>query len=238
MKLQYMGDRRDFYKYDLLLHLATSTKLPNKITVIPMLTPDVADSGEGRLRSYGAGRRDRGVHSFVQSLVLGDPAGFQQVTDFFAQRNVPIKFTSQLYLERGNREAYFAAIDAKDLDDSIVFFDPDSGFETWSRSRRDARYLRYEELDAIWRRSSNTSIMVMYQHMPRKNHKAAIPEMLARAGERTSISRADFVDMGDLGFITAAHLPGAAQSLTSVLLDFASRRNIGVHSGLMGQATA
>ena len=56
MKNQYFGDRRDLFKYDLLLDVVESHGA-NRLTFVPMLTPN-DDSGEGRLtQSDSRGRR-------------------------------------------------------------------------------------------------------------------------------------------------------------------------------------
>ena len=54
MKLQYVGDCRDFYKYDLLLALGRSLQLSGGLTVIPMLTPPPLR--QDRLTQVGAPR--------------------------------------------------------------------------------------------------------------------------------------------------------------------------------------
>lgn len=38
MKLQYVGDRRDFYKYNLLLALGRALQPPDGLTAIPVCT--------------------------------------------------------------------------------------------------------------------------------------------------------------------------------------------------------
>lgn len=204
VKLQYMGDRRDLYKYDLLLALARSNELAKNITVIPMLTHDT-NSKEGRLRSYRTGLRDHDVHRFVKSLVSGDPAGFESIKEFFAQKNVTMQVSPEMYLERDNRDAYFAAINDADLDGRIVFLDPDIGLEAKSSSSRDVRYLHFEEVENIYSRLSKPSILVLYQHMPRREHAAAYADWVHSLFELAGISDTYFIDMGDIGFILAAY---------------------------------
>lgn len=82
MKLQYMGDCRDFYKYDLLLALGRALQPPVGLTVVPMLTLG-GSPREGNLRSYRARHRDPGLHALVQSLVQGNVHELQRVADYF-----------------------------------------------------------------------------------------------------------------------------------------------------------
>jgi hypothetical protein len=57
MKNQYFGDKRDFFKYNLLLDLLECLDLAT-LTFIPMLTPDYG-TNEGHFKSYKCKDRRR-----------------------------------------------------------------------------------------------------------------------------------------------------------------------------------
>ncbi len=204
MKLQCVGDRRDFYKYDLLLGLAEALRPSGGVTVIPMLTRGGERPKEGGLRSYLAKHRDHELWSLVRSLGGGDPSGFGSIVRFFAQRKIPFRFVPDGYFETDRRDRYFAQVAGPDLADCIVFLDPDIGLEVKSSSRRDTRYLAYEELRAVFRRMSGGSVLVLYQHMPRRPHSDVYTELVKRLFERSDIAHTHFLDMGDIGFLAAA----------------------------------
>lgn len=63
MKNQFFADRRDFFKYDLLLELLEGGQLSG-LTLVPMLTPD--DGGpDGRFTRYRCGNRRAGLYKFL-----------------------------------------------------------------------------------------------------------------------------------------------------------------------------
>ncbi len=67
MKNQYFGDRRDFFKFDLLLDLVECQR-SRRLLFIPMLTPNDG-SGEGRFVSYSSGSRRRFLFDFLRDAV-------------------------------------------------------------------------------------------------------------------------------------------------------------------------
>lgn len=164
MKLKYVRDRRDVYKYDLLLETGRALQLPGGPVVIPMLTPD-GTAREGNLRSYKLRHRDRELHTFVQSLERGDVHELPPPATFFTDHHVPTRFVPDGYLEPGARERYFAAVTDLDLTASLVFLDPDTGLEV--PSDRSTKYLRYDELRALATRVSERCVLVISQHKHR-----------------------------------------------------------------------
>ncbi len=199
IKLQYLGDRRDFYKYDLLLQLGRTLHLG--LTVIPMLTPDDG-SGQGRLDEYKHGSRDKGLWKFLRSPGEHGPREFGHVAEYLNDRGIKTRFVPEGYLEEDNRADYFARVAEQDLKDCIVFLDPDTGLKTPSASARNPKYLRYPELRDIYRRMSEGSVLVVYQHMPREPHCKVLEKLSQRLlSEKTQIDRAVFNDMGDIGFL-------------------------------------
>ena len=56
MKNQYFADRRDLFKFDLLLDIAEHQR--KRLVLIPMLTPN-DESGEGNVTNYDCGARRR-----------------------------------------------------------------------------------------------------------------------------------------------------------------------------------
>lgn len=226
MKLQYFGDRRDFYKYDLLLDLGRSLRPKGGITVIPMLTPD--DGGpDGKLRC-GVGRRDAALYRFLESCP--EPT-IGSVADHFKERGLPMKVTSEEHLLAGNRATYFAAVEDRDLVDTIVFLDPDNGLEV--PSGRGTKYLRYEELRDLLLRMSDSSVIVVYQHMPREEHGAFFHKVSRRLFERSAVRQVAFLDMGDLAFIVLARSPEGFREVSEALGAYARIRDVKMAAATM-----
>ncbi|EQD68516.1 hypothetical protein B1A_07306, partial [mine drainage metagenome] len=158
MKLQYFGDRRDFYKYDLLLELGRALQPPNGINVLPMLTAD--DGGNDGQLTGRVSARDATLFEFLRA---GGPRQLGRVAEHFTQRGVPLRFVSEELIRKDDRAGYFARIEDQALADSIVFLDPDTGLKSESASRLNTRYLRYDELQTLFARMSSETVLVIYQ---------------------------------------------------------------------------
>jgi hypothetical protein len=65
VKNQYFADRRDFFKYDLLLRPMGCGLGFDRLVMAWWLTAD-DDSGDGEVRDYTAGGLDRALHDWLQ----------------------------------------------------------------------------------------------------------------------------------------------------------------------------
>jgi len=72
-----------------------------------------------------------------------------------------------------NRSSYWNGFDASACHNAIVFFDPDNGFET--KTKRGDQWVRHDELEALFSRLPETSIMIIYQHKPHKKWPVVSP---------------------------------------------------------------
>ena len=223
MKLQYLGDRRDFYKYDLLVELGRSLRPPGGLTVIPMLTAG-DDTGEGNLRRYRRRHRDPELHAFVQSLQRNDPGEIKRVAEFLTAHAAPTHFMPEGYLQATARGDYFAAICAQNLKDSLVFLDPDTGLEV--DSKRNERYLHYAELRDLAARASGDSVFVVYQHKHRMQPQQFFDLLRARLLGRSGIACVAMVDMGDIAFLVTALAPDRFEQVCGVLTSYITSRRI------------
>jgi hypothetical protein len=64
MKHQYFRDRRDLFKYDLLLDVLAAVPNLERLTFVPMLTRN-DDTGEGRRVALSASRRRPALTAFL-----------------------------------------------------------------------------------------------------------------------------------------------------------------------------
>jgi len=58
MKHQYLADRRDLFKYELLLDILVAVRSLERLTFVSMLTPD-DQTGQGELITIEPGNRNR-----------------------------------------------------------------------------------------------------------------------------------------------------------------------------------
>jgi hypothetical protein len=168
MKLQYLGDYRDAFKWDLLHCLCSrSDDETTSLLFVPLLTPDDPNPRDGKIP------HDRfpalpEVKQFV-GLLRGDPRGLGAIVDL-GKLDPTKRFTvsihaPDLYVKSGRqRTEYWQAIDYPSK--CVVFLDPDNGFET--KTRKSTKWVRHEEVRALLEKLPKSSAVVVYQHRPRR----------------------------------------------------------------------
>jgi hypothetical protein len=231
MKNQYFGDRRDFFKYDLLLDLIGSHG-NRRLTFIPMLTPNDR-SGEGQLTRYEcAGRRSLLLESLQTAVKSGE-------RDIRLLRTIMPAFGVRLnahrdahHFEHESRALYFDSVPDEWLADTVIFFDPDVGLQTGSRGymRQSGlqKYLMYSELAAIWNRASGNSVVVVYQHLQRNasKHTSDIQRRLADFKTHLAANSVWAIRQRDLAFLVAVQDDSLARRTGSTLENYALRHGL------------
>jgi hypothetical protein len=181
MKDQYVGDVNDYAKYQ-LLRLCQRTF--ERVIVAWMLTaPDNRGDGArtGYLRDMTQRALDPELFDELASIVDRDERKVAAVEASEALRGCTFIHQQMPIEERGRRE-YFAALESLAGPGSLVFFDPDNGFEVGSVTRHkpgSERYLYFEELGSARGREAS---VVIYQHFPRVERTTYVLEKLQRLG--------------------------------------------------------
>lgn len=174
MKLQYLGDARDAFKWDILHWICTkSSPRFSSLVFIPMLTPDGENPSEGNIHHSRFECRDF-IRPFIESL-RQEPRSLDRICELGAAEVKPLQFQTTIfannkYIERGNsRMDYWKDFRPEAFENSVVFFDPDNGFET--RTKKGAKWICHEELNQCLSKLPETSAIVIYQHRPRQTWK-------------------------------------------------------------------
>lgn len=189
MKLQYLGDYRDAFKWD-LLHWLCSRSEPRfaSLLFVPLLTPDDSTPKDGQIPHERFAARPE-VQRFVAGL-RGSSRGLQAITDLGGidcARHFAVSIHSPVgEVPKGHaRSSYWSGLPL--LADSIVFIDPDNGFET--KTRKGPKWIRHTEVESLLGALPQSSAVVVYQHRPRKTwdqvFKALAPQ-LSYAGHATA----------------------------------------------------
>ncbi|MEP6891658.1 MAG: hypothetical protein ABI955_13275 [Nitrospirota bacterium] len=170
MKLQYLGDSRDAFKWD-LLHWLCANSLPpfRSLAFIPLLTPNDPLPRHGQTPHSRFSCRPF-IRTFLDRL-RAEPRDLNAVADLGSadgqQRFEVVIPPGPRHLEAGPRRAlYWQAWPEIQLTDVLVFFDPDNGFET--RSQRGTKWLRHREIAAILPSLGLDGAALVYQHRPRR----------------------------------------------------------------------
>lgn len=211
MKNQYFGDKRDLFKFDLLLDLMATGRF-RQLSYIPMLTEFDPTSKEGLLRPKAMGSYNPDLFEFLSSEGKSAQRNIGLWREFFAAKK---RFTYRAYRDRyddytyASRANYFRAIKDSDLRSSCVFIDPDIGVERGSLKQMKRygvdRYLFVENIEGLVRRSENSAFIV-YQHLQRHAAKRLmnIAEHVDVLCSRLGVDAIPFVRQHDLAFYAIA----------------------------------
>jgi hypothetical protein len=177
VKDQYFADKRDFFKWDFLEDLLDGCTELESFTNITMLTPPDG-SREGDLKTYEPGHRRKQLYDFLQGCLKGGRRRVSEMRTYFQCKRFsyyPHRDDDQSPYTYESREAYFGGVPADKLQRALVFLDPDIGLNAGSMSymrRNDINtYLFDESLSALARRTSDDSVIVVYQHLQRDRNR-------------------------------------------------------------------
>ena len=176
MKLQYLGDWRDAFKWDLLHWLCAVGADVTSLLFVPLLTPDDVNPRDGQVPHDRFVARPE-VQRFVATL-KGTPRGLQAIIDLgtFTQASafsVSIHAPGRHVGAGRARPEYWHGIDYPS--NSIVFLDPDNGFET--KTQKGTKWVRHDEARSLLGKLPPSSALVVYQHRPRRTWDDVLAEL-------------------------------------------------------------
>lgn len=171
MKNKYFGDTRDLFKYDLILRITQGVVSIHRFLFIPMLTSD-DDSSDGNKTNYvkaKAGTQNKELMTYLKNCVNESKRNIMEIEPYFKSNGVEIYIYKELLI-RKNRRDYFDSIKIKKefFSNSLVFVDPDNGLEIQHSKEK---HFLYREAKDIYDYMDGNSILMIYQHFPRENHK-------------------------------------------------------------------
>jgi hypothetical protein len=208
MKNQYFGDKRDLFKFDLLLDLMASGKF-RQLTYVPMLTPPDSTSKEGNQLRRSAGPFSSELFHFLREH--RSSADIRVLRKLFADRK-QFKYSAHRddgYYSHQERMEYFRAIESSELRAACVFLDPDIGIERGSlpfmKKAGLEKYLFLDDLQTLVERSED-SVFVVYQHLQKDAGKRLgdIRDHIEALSQRFGIAAVPFVRQDDLAFYAIA----------------------------------
>ena len=171
MKNKYFGDTRDLFKYDLILRITRGVVSIHRFLFIPMLTSD-DDNSDGSKTDYvkaKAGTQNKELMSYLKDCINGDRRNIIEIESYFKSNGIEIYIHKELFIHK-NRRDYFGRVKIKKefLSNSLVFVDPDIGLEI---RRSKEKHFLYCEAKDIYDYMDGNSILMIYQHFPREDHK-------------------------------------------------------------------
>lgn len=236
MKLQYLGDVRDAFKWDLLHWICTkSSPRFDKLVFVPMLTPDIEKSNEGQVPHQQFECRDF-IRPFLDSLKK-EPRSLERIIALGSAEygspefNVSIfpPFPPTKHIGTGKQRAdYWAGFEPKKLENAVVFFDPDKGFET--KTQHGTKWVRHSELKNFLSRLPETSVAVVYQHRPRLRKWDDLFADLKDKLEYADTAVAAYE--GNLSFVAMAGNASAGRSIFATIKGYAKEHRVVRHTVL------
>jgi len=229
MKNQFFADKRDFFKYDLLLVLMEGMAVFRRFTFIPILTPDDG-TRDGGLTDYPPDfhPRRQDLWNFLRGCLQRGERDIRKLHVYM--KGKPFDFLpwcDEAFFTHAGRNGYFSGVPGSALKRALVFFDPDNGFEVPSMTARNgAKYLRYEELAGVFSRMDDASVAVVYQHLPRKNRDDFFAETSGKIRKSLSPQEIFVVSDNTIAFFVVPKSPGTAKAARRVLASYAREHEL------------
>jgi hypothetical protein len=192
MKLQYLGDVRDAFKWDLLHWICTRAEPRfSRLLFVPLLTPDDPIPRDGRISHVRFQCRPE-IRSIVHALA-GKPRSFETLRAL--GRMEPgrefevVLYRPDLQVSVGPaRNAYWDGIESYLKPDNLIFLDPDNGFET--KTRNAAKWVRHREVRELLSHVPSAGGVAIYQHRPQRRPWTEVFEALSGQLDYTSYAAA------------------------------------------------
>lgn len=174
MKLQYLGDSKDSFKWDYHDYLVSALNYP-LLNIALMMTPD-DKSGDGKTSPLDFPARAE-IIEFCK--FLREQRSIEAIKDL--PKKTSASYTVKLHrnsedIDHKNREKYFSEINPSK---QVLFIDPDIGFEP---KRISKKHIGYRDISQIIKQVSDETVLSVFQYNNRKenfiNHFDKIKERM------------------------------------------------------------
>lgn len=198
-------------------------------TFIPLLTESngKADLKSGTKKDMAkavkngkAGSQNSNLLQHVSRLqeIDSDLEYVQSLHSYFKNDNILMDILHPHTFTHKEREHYFNNVFASFPKKSLVFLDPDIGLE---ESKPDQRHLLFSEVKMIYDHLDAGSVLMIYQHFPRKVHEDYIRQRCTQLSELTGSSPLTITD-NEIIFFLCTKIPGMEERLEMVLESYAN----------------
>ncbi|MDD1687362.1 hypothetical protein [Methanoregula sp.] len=229
MNNSFSGDTRDLFKFDLVRHIMKSFPDLNSFSFIPMLTdhkePTKERSGTTRdlKKAFSAGRagsqnRDLMVHLGRLHEIEDDLDYFEGIRTYFTKENIFIDIVHPDRFSHEHRADYFQKMFEKFPRQSLIFLDPDTGLEVKNPTQQ---HLLFDELKKIADAMDTRSILMIYQHFPRRSRDGYVRSRCSQIEDVTGIKPISITD-NEIVFFLLAKSPKLRESLSENVEKYAN----------------
>lgn len=185
MKLQYLGDSKDSFKWD--YHDYLTNALGYKVLNILLMMTHDDNTNEGNTKpDWFPARREiiqfchelREERKLSRIISLPTKTGASYKVNLHKEEN---------YFSKKNRNSYFFGLFASC--DQVIFLDPDNGMEP--EKRYNEKHVRYSELAIILEQITINSVISVFHHFRRINFRddfARIKERILAIAPNTYVT--------------------------------------------------
>ncbi len=230
MKNQYFGDNRDLFKYDLILQVIKNTSSINHFTFIPMLTKndDTKQGGERDRNKAKFGKQNKDLIRFLNEFKENSKRNINELESFFKKKaiNMKIHCGKDKYFSHRQRKEYFKQIRRELLSKSLVFIDPDIGLQV--KRTRD-KHIRYCEVKGLYERMDKSSILMIFQFIPRINRETYFCETTKKLNEKAG-NVPIYISDNQIAFFFLTKDKSLKESLAKIISDY--RESYGIRESL------
>ena len=163
MKLQYLGDSKDSFKWDYHDYLAQELRYPF-LNIALMMTPD-DESNDGK--SYPSLFQARSeIIEFCKHLREQRSIEVVRRLPEKTGSNYTVEFHNGIaFITNQNRSQYFSGLSGNTK--QLLFLDPDNGFEP--EKSYSEKHVLYSDIASLLGQMSDDSVISVFQHFRRKS---------------------------------------------------------------------
>jgi len=163
MNPQYFGDVHDLFKYDLIFTIMSQVKPQLKsFMFIPMLT-DYRPSKKDAIAGMKNKKLGKCFNKFYGNK--GAAKYFKEIKQYFESEDIKTNIFPDVVFSQKSRSEYFEKIFSHIPKKSLIFLDPDTGLQADEKAEK--QHLKFSELQEMFKRIDNDSILMIYQHFYR-----------------------------------------------------------------------
>ena len=127
---------------------------------------------------------------------------------------------ADVFVEEGARRAsYWDWCHPERYADTLVFLDPDNGFET--RTQRGSKWVRHAEVKWLLERLPESSAVAVYQHHPHRRWEDLFADLAARLDYAPQVQ---VVYEANLAFLVLSRARGTAERLARAAMRYCEGR--------------
>lgn len=216
MKLQYLGDSKDSFKWDYHNYLVEALGY-SQLVISWMMTPD--DGGtNGRTPPEKFPAREEILH-LCKLLRANRNLALLLDMPRMTEAHYTVGFhNSDMGQNCTGRDGHTA--DTEPNSDKVLFIDPDNGFEP-ERKPTD-KHVRYTDIDRIIQSVSPGSVVTVFQHHRRRK----FPEDYARISERLLSGYSTAIYWHSLMFVCMSSSSETIQRVCNINREYAKQRPV------------